>query len=313
MCIRRRCIRHSIAKCREWRRSACNDGWWMIRLLVDDDLKFKSHIAKITSTCCRVLGMLYRSSYFLNKPLLLLLYNTMIQPYLTYCAVVWGSNYYSSLKPLITMQKRAIRLISGVSPRSHTSPLYRELKILKLEDLIKYQILLIMHDSLFGRLPQPVNKFILFDANRPGRRAIHFEESITGSAGTRIPNHRIRNYRQFVVFCRGPSLWNSLISTKIPDIRDIPWSKALFKKCIRILFTDTYWSWSYSIGINQCWYFTVFGSDGAAVISVISLQKHVQLSMVTRCYHNHFLYTSMCILMVRPREALWPLPHILML
>ena len=132
-------------------------------VLIDDDLKFKSHIAKLTGICSRVLGILYRSSYYLTKSLLLLLYNALILPYLSYCPVIWGSNYETTMKPLIILQKRAVRLISGSRPLSHTSNLFRNLKILKITDVVKYQILLIMHDFLFERLPQLLSKFTLCD------------------------------------------------------------------------------------------------------------------------------------------------------
>ena len=209
-------------------------------LLIDDDLKFKSHITRVTGLCSRTLGILHRSSYFLNKTLLLLLYNSLILPYISYCAPIWGLNYETNLKPLITIQKRAIRLLAGARPFSHTSPLFRDLKLLKLTDLIKYQILLIMHDCLFERLPQPLAKFNLNVSNRPARNVQHFNETIPGSSGTRLPNYRLTNYRQFVLFYRGPILWNNLIASKIPNIIDIPSSKSLFKKCIKILFLDTY-------------------------------------------------------------------------
>ena len=209
-------------------------------VMIDDDLKFKSHIAKLTGICSRVLGILYRSSYYLTKSLLLLLYNALILPYLSYCTVIWGSNYETTMKPLIILQKRAVRLISGSRPLSHTSNLFRNLKILKITDLVKYQILLIMHDFLFERLPQLLSKFTLCDVNRPVRNVVHFHDAILDSTGTRIPNYRITNYRQFVIFFRGPKLWNDIIATQIPNINDIPPSKALFKKCIKILFIDTY-------------------------------------------------------------------------
>ena len=204
-------------------------------VLIDEDLKLKSHFAKVTGPCSRTLGILYRSSYHLNKTLLLLLYkNALILPQLSYCAVIWGSNYETTLKLLIIMQKRAIRLIVGARPLSHISPLFRELRILKLPDLVNYQILLVMHDYLYERLPQPLVKFTRNESNRPVRNVKHFKESVPGSSGENILNYRITNYRQFVLFCRGPTLWNNLIATKMPNIKDVPPSKTLFEKCIKI-------------------------------------------------------------------------------
>lgn len=210
-------------------------------VLVDDDLKFKSHISRIGGICSRTLGVLYRSRYFLNAQLLLLLYNALILPHLTYCSVIWGSNYESNIKPLYIIQKRAIRLISNAGPTSHSSPLFKNLRVLKLNDLIKYQTLLVLHSFLFKRLPISLtNKFTLHTAARNTRSSKHFNELIPSSTGTATPNYRVTNYRQFVIFYRGPVLWNTLLSPKISCLMDIPSSPSLFKKCLKILFIDAY-------------------------------------------------------------------------
>ena len=117
-------------------------------------MKFKSHISKISGIISRQIGILSRARYLLNKKLLMLLYSALILPYLTYCACIWGSNYSTTLRPVIIAQKRAIRMIAGVPPRTHTSALFKDLKILKLDDLVHSQILNIMHDFLRGKLPQ---------------------------------------------------------------------------------------------------------------------------------------------------------------
>ena len=125
-------------------------------VLVDEDLKFKSHISKVSGLVSRNLGIISRARYLLDKKQLLLLYNALILPYFTYCLVIWGSNYESTLQPVILLQKRAIRLISGVGRIAHTTPLFREMKVLKVVDLLRYQLLLILHDFLLGQLPQPI-------------------------------------------------------------------------------------------------------------------------------------------------------------
>jgi len=125
-------------------------------VLVDDNLKFKTHINKVSGICSRNLGVLYRAKFLLNRELLILLYNALILPYLTYCSVIWGSNYHSSLKPIITVQKRATRLKMGVDPRTSTSRLFRELRMLKFVDLVKYHMLLVLHDFITGRVPSPI-------------------------------------------------------------------------------------------------------------------------------------------------------------
>ena len=55
-----------------------------------------------------------------------------------YCCPIWGVTYASHLQPLVVLQKRAIRLISGSSYLAHTNPLFLEHKVLKLNDVTFY-------------------------------------------------------------------------------------------------------------------------------------------------------------------------------
>ena len=210
-------------------------------VLLDEDLKFKSHVGKVSGTISRHLGVIGRSRYLLNKHLLVMLYNALILPYLTYCACVWGSNYYSTLYPIIVAQKRAIRLIAGAPPRSHTSALFRDLRILKFTDLVQYQILNILHNLLRGTLPSVIaNRVTLQVPMRPTRTTQHFSERNMSATGQVTPHYRMHNYRRFSLFCRAPVIWNNIVAQNIPDIRDVPFGKSFFKTVIKKLFIDSY-------------------------------------------------------------------------
>ena len=210
-------------------------------LLVDEDLKFKSHINKVSGVISRNLGIISRARYLLNRKLLILLYNSLVLPYLSYCLIIWGSNYESNLNPIVIAQKRAIRLIAGVGRLSHTSPLFRELKLLKVPDLLNKQLLLLMHNYVFGRLPAVLSeKFSLHNHSRPSRSIRHFSESVTSGTGDVVPNYRLTNYRLFSPICRAPKTWNLIIATRIPDLQNVPPSSNLFKKCVMHIFLDDY-------------------------------------------------------------------------
>ena len=56
-------------------------------------------------------------------------------PYLQYCNVVWGTASKTALTPLVSTQKRTIRLINYANYRAHTIPLFKAAGILKLEDI----------------------------------------------------------------------------------------------------------------------------------------------------------------------------------
>ena len=78
-----------------------------------------------------------------------MLYNTLILPHITYGIMVWG---YQRNR-LNKIQKKAIRIITSNKYNSHTEPLFKQLNMLKLEDLLKLQQLKFYFKFNEGSLP----------------------------------------------------------------------------------------------------------------------------------------------------------------
>jgi len=72
---------------------------------VDSSLNWKTHAYQISLKVSKTMGVLILSTN-LHK----LLYNTFVQPYFTYCNMVWGSASKFVAKRLVVLQKRAIHL-----------------------------------------------------------------------------------------------------------------------------------------------------------------------------------------------------------
>ena len=77
------------------------------------------------------------------------LYFSFIYPYLHYCNLVWGGTFHSHLFPLFKLQKRALRVISKVGYREHTTPLFIQHNLLKLDDIHKLQLGIFMYKMEF--------------------------------------------------------------------------------------------------------------------------------------------------------------------
>ena len=156
-----------------------------------------------------------------NKNSLCTLYYSLVYPYLHYCASVWGSTYQSNLKRLITLQKRVIRIISKSTFDAHTNPIFKNLNILKFENLIKLQIGKIMYLYKNGLLPDSFNDMFLLHSD------VH-------SYNTRSKNsfhlpHCRTNIRKFSLRFQGPKLYNSFS----PDFQNAP-SFAVFTSKLKI-------------------------------------------------------------------------------
>ena len=133
---------------------------------------------------------------------------------------MWGSSKASDLKVFFKLEKMCVRHISGAGYRSHTDPLFACNKILKIEDLVKYRLLTLMHQAYYASCPSPpVSK--LFCISEPPNRNYLFKFSQLGSLyGIDYPAVRI------------PKLW-SLEDLEIRNIKKLEAFKSdLYSKLV---------------------------------------------------------------------------------
>ena len=88
---------------------------------IDNRLDWKRHIDHSINKVSKGISIIYRASQKLNETALLMLYNTLILPYLSYCSEVWGRTYITNLNPLFIKQKKFVRIIGRLSRHDHTT------------------------------------------------------------------------------------------------------------------------------------------------------------------------------------------------
>ena len=118
-------------------------------ILIDCHLNWKEHIQQLSKKISRGIGVLCKIRHYVNVKILAQLYHAIIL--FSYCCIVWGNTYDHNIKPLQRMQKKVIRLITFSDFDAHTSPLFSQLKLLKLQDHIKLQTLYFMPQFFIGK------------------------------------------------------------------------------------------------------------------------------------------------------------------
>ncbi|ELT92784.1 hypothetical protein CAPTEDRAFT_214386 [Capitella teleta] len=88
-------------------------------IVVDDKLSWKAHLAQLHSKLGRGLYMLWRVRSLTSKKGLVSLYHSLIHSHLTYGSLLWGSASLSTLKRVITLQKKAIRVVHNAQYNAH--------------------------------------------------------------------------------------------------------------------------------------------------------------------------------------------------
>ena len=86
---------------------------------------------------------------------MMILYKSLIASYLNYGLLLWGTESYK----VLTLQKKAIRLISNSSYISHTNLLFIQHKLLKIGDLFKLKLLKLYYKLSYNHLPSYFDKY----------------------------------------------------------------------------------------------------------------------------------------------------------
>ena len=77
----------------------------------DTKLNFDVHITNIVNKAQRNLGIIHRSFEYMDKPMLLTLYKSIVRPVLEYGSCVWSPHLSKDIKRIEGIQRRATKLI----------------------------------------------------------------------------------------------------------------------------------------------------------------------------------------------------------
>ena len=89
------------------------------------------------------------------------LYYSLVYSYLQYCILVWSSTYPTHLRRLVLLQDRIVRIISEKGFDAHTDPLFKNLMILKLEDIYSLHVAKFMFSFKNTSIPSSFSGSIL--------------------------------------------------------------------------------------------------------------------------------------------------------
>ena len=100
-------------------------------VLFDNNLKFDMHINSIINRANRILGIVRKTFDCLDRQIFANLYKGLVRPHLEYAAPVWSPHLMVQKEALENVQRRATRLVPGLSQLSYPE----RLKALKLPTL----------------------------------------------------------------------------------------------------------------------------------------------------------------------------------
>jgi len=171
-------------------------------VVINKGLSWSPHIMLVCNKISKNIGIIAKARHLLKQNEVCLLYRALVEPYLSYCCMIWASDVKSLyLDKILKIQKKYCRLITFSHFQAHAAPLFDLLKIPTIYNIYKYQVLFYMYKNQHGTL---LNPHFVFKSN--AEHHAHF---------TRLSNNltvvycRTKLYQDTVAH-RGPKLWNAL-------------------------------------------------------------------------------------------------------
>ncbi len=197
-------------------------------VLVDDKLNFKAHIAALTAKLSRNVGVIRKLSKCVPNKILRNVSFALVYSHLTYCVLIWGINYDTTLRPIQIVLNRLIRVLySGPAPDTlSTIEKFAALNLRDLRSTVDYHMAIHVFDFIHGNLPIALRNM--------HNSLINTHYHATRNSATGIFQPRVRStLGQHSVSFHGPLIWNEITA----EIREIDCERRdFFKKMLKLYF-----------------------------------------------------------------------------
>ena len=107
-------------------------------------------------------ALLYKITNYVSCNTLKAISFAIFDSHINYANLVWGQNPNSKLR-IITLQKKALRILNNQTRNSHSGPLFKKSNILKFEDKILISNIIFLSKSINNLLPSKNWLIIFFD------------------------------------------------------------------------------------------------------------------------------------------------------
>ena len=220
-------------------------------VLIDSQLTFKNHINAVSLKVSRITGAMRRIRNFVTDKSLTMIYYSLIYSHLLYGISVWGNADNIHLDTLLTLQKKAVRIICNKDTNVHasfkltgtpdtywlydtfikesSSPLFNDLGILKIYDIFNLVISNFVYDSLNKCNPAQFHSYFQYPTNS----LVNTAANRKGNLNT--PQVRTVTYGLKSIKYIGCIQWN-----KLPDVIKKSLSKKIFTKAVKKHFLEKY-------------------------------------------------------------------------
>ena len=178
-------------------------------VMIDNKLNWHNHVQYVSTKVSKAAGIIYKLRNKMPQNVLMLLYHALVETYLRYGIVSWGSAKTSALAKLQNIQNKVVRYITHSPPHTNINNSYKQLGILKIDELYILEIGKFMYRNSQNALPSTFDQYFSDIDHR-------YHTRCRSNYTYRLPATRIEIGKQSVKFS-GVKVWSDIPN----DIRSL--------------------------------------------------------------------------------------------
>ena len=127
-------------------------------LIIDHELSWKQHIGALCSSLIKYVGIFYKIRDCIPEDTRLHLYNAFVSSRISYGIEIYGMAKPPILRPLQIMQNRILKILTDKPRRYPTNILYCDLGMLKINEIHREKMFILLYKYSCGKLPEIFRK-----------------------------------------------------------------------------------------------------------------------------------------------------------
>ena len=174
-------------------------------ILMDQHLSWDQHLKMLKQKLSRAYGLLAKVRYYLSLKLLRTLYFSIFESHLRYGCQIWGQHSNHNLNDTANLQRKAIRIINFKSKYTPVEPLFKETKIMTLNEIIKSENCLLASHHINQCLPLSLKNLL---TNENDLHSYSTRNSVNHQLA--LPHVKTTNYGLHSIRYRTVKHWSSV-------------------------------------------------------------------------------------------------------
>ena len=142
------------------------DNFKFLGIMIDSKLTWSNHKNYVGNKLSRICGVMARLKQYVPMYILKTIYNSLFLSHVNYGISTWGFKLDTRISKL---QKRAVRAITNSKYNCHTTPLFKQLDLLKANDIFKLSCFKLLYKYENDNLPIYFNGMFVTHQNMPER------------------------------------------------------------------------------------------------------------------------------------------------